>query len=399
MNAIRQDFPIFSNRFDREKIIYADNASTTLKPQTVIDKVVSYYDSATTNVMRGNSSLSEEISIEYTKVRETVARFINCASDEIIFTHGATDSINLLCDGLNFDSDDEIIVSVLEHHSNFLPWMKKGKIKIVPVGQDGIIDLELLEKNITSNTKVISVTYVSNVTGVIQPIQDIVKIARKYNICTCIDASQAVSHFRVDVRELDCDFMCFSGHKLFGPSGVGILYAKRSAQSHIQKSRFGGGMVDFIDQDNGSINFKSAPYMYEAGTPNIEGVLGLGKAIEYIQSVGMDAITQRNEHIKNMLLNRMESISNIKMLFPYNQNKIPLATFQINHADIDQAFFGRILGDSHGIILSSGNQCATPLYNHFKSSPGIRVSFHAYNNDDEVDHFIQSLETITKLWS
>jgi cysteine desulfurase/selenocysteine lyase len=396
MSDLRKHFPIFSERLDNEGIVYLDSAATTLKPKSVIDAVSEFYLYKTSNVFRGNSLLAEEAGLAFREAREDVASFLRAQLNEIVFTHNCTDSINLVCAGLPAQDGDEVIVSILEHHSNFIPWAQKFSVKIVPTDGDGQIDLDSLKKAISSRTKLIAVTHASNVTGNIQPIKEIVRLANEHGIMSLIDVSQTISHEAINVKELGCSFLCFSSHKMFGPSGVGVLYGKQEALNALQISRFGGGMVSGYSHESGP-NYKEIPFRFESGTPNIEGVLGLARAIRFISQISFPVIQKQNSALEKRIQDRFSSLSNVRRLFPLSQKRVPIVTFCPTNDDMDINYAARILADKHGLILTAGLQCASPLYSSLGRAGGIRASFHAYNTVEEVDKLAEALEQLSWL--
>lgn len=279
---MKSHFPII-NYFEKKHIIYADSAATTLKLKTVIDSVSNFYSFETSNVFRGLHLLAETATEKVEMSRDIVAAFIGANSSEIVFTSGATESINIVANGIEYEDDSEIIVSILEHHSNYLPWIEKAKVISLEIDEYGYIDIEQLRDNITCKTKLIAVTYISNVTGNIQPIKNIIDIAHQNGINVLVDATQAISHIPIDVKEIDCDYLVFSSHKIFGPSGVGVLYCKDSLLDKLNILKFGGGMVNRI-YSNRNIIYKDPPYSFEAGTPNIEGIIGLGASLDFFRN-------------------------------------------------------------------------------------------------------------------
>lgn len=393
MNDFRRDFPIFETRFDPERIIYADSAATSLKPRVVQDAVSGHYNWTTSNVMRGNSLLAEEASLAFTKVRHDVARFLDCQHDEIVFTYNATDAINRVCHGLSLDPEDEVLVSMLEHHSNMVPWTQRCRTRMIPTDDSGTIDLEFLERSITQRTKLIAVTHLSNVTGNFQPIKEIVKIAERHGILTLLDASQSVSHTPLKVRDIGCTFLCFSAHKMFGPSGVGVLYGKRAYLEQLSPQSYGGGMVKSYSPDNG-VHLADGPYRHESGTPNIEGILGLGAAVNYVEA-HLQEILAQNRLLEERIRARFSEVPNVKILFPFTSERIPLITFAMPHLSMDAHFIARILGDTHRIALTSGVQCASLLYQSIGCTGGIRASFHMYNTIAEIDLVADALIRIS----
>lgn len=388
----RKDFPIFKKEFDPKGIVYLDSASTSLKPKEVIDRVVRFYEKETSNVSRGNHFLSEQIAQAIEEVRTLTANFIKANPYDIVFTYNATDSINIVANCLNLSKDDEVIVSILEHHSNFLPWLEKASIKVVDIDENGEIDLSLLKDLISKKTKLISITYASNITGNIQPVEKIIKIAKEKNIPTLVDATQAIAHFSIDVRKLDCDYLVFSSHKMFGPSGVGILYANKKAQSRLFPFKYGSGMADKVY--NNKASYKEFPYMLEVGTLNIEGILGFGSAIEYINKNGLNLISSQLHFLDQYMKEELSTLDFVSPLSVSSQNHLPIFTIIPKQKSSDIKNLAQMLSDSHKIIVRGGFQCSQLLYNKENLSGGIRASLHVYNNKQDIDKFIEALDQL-----
>jgi len=384
----RDRFPIFK-RFSNTGTVYFDNASTTLKPIDVIERVSSFYSEETSSVARGTHSLAEKNGLAFEDVRQRFAEFINASSDEIIFTKNCTGSINLVASGVCCSDKDEFIVSILEHHSNFLPWKKRGKVRCVGVDVQGRIDLNELADLISKDTKLIAVTMVSNVTGNVQPVKRIAELARSKGVLTLVDAAQAAGHMPIDVRDIGCDFMSFSAHKMFGPSGLGMLYAKKECMHMLKPNDFGGGMVNKVSQED--LSFKEAPYLFEAGTPNIEGVLGLGGALDFLSK--NQGIFSRVQVLEKYLLERMKELLFINFPFPVSDDHVPIISFRPN-SGINDGYVASILSDSHGICVRSGYHCAQPLFSLGGEAGVLRASLHVYNTEDEIDRFVSVLNDL-----
>lgn len=394
VSQYRDDFPIFKNSFDPSKIIYFDNAATTQKPIHVINKVHQFYTKETSSISRGFNSLAEKNTLACDETRQKFAEFINASPEEIIFTHNCTHAINTVASGLDFSKQNEILISLLEHHSNFLPWNERGNVKIVETDPNGIIDLEKLSQAVNGKTKIISTTYVSNVTGNIQPVEDIVEIAHRNGILSLVDAAQAVSHIPIDVKKINCDFMTFSAHKMFGPSGVGVLYGKKESLKSLTPQNWGGGMVNKITPEH--ISYQPIPYIFEAGTPNIEGILGLGGALNYLFEKNISKIAKTLHSLDTLLIARMKELNFIEILFPISDKHIPIITFRPK-SSISIDFLSSILSDSHNIFLRSGYHCAQPLFTASKISGGLRISLQIYNTEAEIHKFISILEQLEPL--
>lgn len=395
LNRWRKDFPILNIENPRKKFIYLDSASTTLKPKVVADAVNQFYTNCTSNISRSAHFLAEEIFNSFDQVRENIASFINARKDEIIFTHNCTDSINLLAKGLQLQKDDEIILSILEHHSNFLPWHERATPKILPIDESGIIDLDILRQQITDKTKLIAISYISNVTGNIQPVKEIARIAKECGVLSLIDAAQAVGHIPVDVFDIDCDFMAFSAHKMLGPSGVGILYVKNEALDCLSPSKYGGGMVNKVIPSQ--IDYFRGYALFEAGTPNIEGILGLGAAVHYLNQSGIECITDHLEALEKYCRLQLNSLNFLDFPFAFATSHSPIFSFRLKNSKIKLDYITHILSDVHSIAVREGYQCAQPLYFSKNLDGAIRVSLYLYNTMEEIDALIFALKKLESI--
>ena len=391
---IKKDFPIFNNNPD---LIYFDNASTTQKPKIVIDAITEFYSHYNANVHRGAYKIAEEATNQFETSRNIIANFINANDDEIIFTKGTTESINLIAYsfGSTLQDGDEIIISEMEHHSNILPWqmLKKNNIsiKFIPINQQGNLDLNKLESLITEKTKLISIIHMSNVLGTINPIEKIISLAKKNNILTLIDAAQSISHEKIDIKKLGCDFLVFSGHKIMGPTGVGVLYIKKKHLNKLDPFLRGGQMIKEVEKYESTWN--DPPWKFEAGTPNIAQAIGLSKSILYINKLGLDNIKKYEQELLNHLLLKLKNIENIN-IFGHYETSGPIVSFNIKGChpyDIAK------LLDGKDICIRSGHHCAQILMKHFKINYTNRISLFMYNSKEEIDLFINHLLKVIKI--
>jgi cysteine desulfurase / selenocysteine lyase len=401
MNNIKDNFPIFKNR---SNLTFLDNASTSQKPQVVIDSISQYYSNYNSNIKRGIYSLAEDTTTMYEDVRIKVAKFINAKSNEIAFTSGTTDGINFIAQSwgeTNISKGDEIIVTILEHHSNFLPWQrlaeKKGAIlKVVPVTSEGYLDYSAFEKLVTEKTKLIAVTYQSNVTGEVLDLARISKLAKKVEAKLFVDAAQAIAHKRVNVKEIDCDFLVFSAHKIFGPTGVGVLYIKEDLLKKIEPYQVGGGMVFEVKLEQGHTSWLKAPHKFEAGTPAIAQVIGLGVAIDFInQNIDFDKLHEYESKLSKMLIDELKDVKSVKFIVDSNLLKENhIVTFNINgfHPHDVATFL-----DKYDICVRAGNHCAQPLHNFLGVDSSIRVSFSIYNTVEDVQKLIFAIKELERL--
>lgn len=394
---IRKDFPILSQKIYGKPLVYLDNAATTQKPWVVIKKMNEVYSTINANIHRGVHYLSQLTTDLYEEARKIVQNYINALnSNEIIFTHGTTESINLLanifcrsqcCKG------DEIILTEMEHHANIVPWQIQRdivgiKIKVIPVTEKGEIQLKNIENLISTKTKLISVTSISNVLGTINPIIDIIQLGHSYNIPVMIDAAQSIQHIKMDVTLLDCDFMVFSSHKMYGSTGVGILYAKENWLDKLPPYQGGGEMISNVTFEK--TTFNKLPYKFEAGTPNYVGVIALGEAIQYIEKIGLNNICCYEQHLLSYATNQLMQIPKVR-IFGTSCNKNPILSFLMN--GIHHYDMGMLL-DQLGVAVRTGHHCAQPLMNALGVDGTVRASFAFYNTKEEIDVLINAIQYI-----
>ncbi len=397
LDKIRQDFPVLR---DNPNLAYLDNAAMALKPDCVIKAVNDYNSKLGVNVHRGVYKLSYEATELYEQARNTIAKFINSSFEEIVFTRGASQSLNLVASsyGLNFINEgDEIITSELEHHSSHMPWnnvcnVRKAVIKYVPLNSEGRITIEAFKSVLTNKTKVVALTYVSNVMGYITPIKEIIKLAHEVGAIVIVDGAQAVPHMKVDVKDLDCDFLAFSGHKLCGPTGIGVLYGKKELLDKMLPIEFGGDMADTVTKD--SMTFKMPPYKFEAGTPIIAGAIGLAKACEYIESIGLDNISKYEYMLKEEALKRLKEIPDIII---YNPNcETGIISFNIKGVHPHDA---ASVFDKDDVCIRAGHHCAQLITSWLNTIGTVRASFYFYNNMNDVIKFVEGVKEARDFFS
>lgn len=389
----REDFLLLDNA----PWIYFDNAATSLKPKCVLGAIISYHRYSASNVGRANHLLAEQATLAYEAVRAKAADFLQCYCDELVFTFNCTDSINLAAQAMGLTADDQVLVSNLEHHSNLLPWLARAQVSVVRTDDQGLIDLDHLESLLRDKpVKLVAITYVSNVTGNVQPVPQICRLAHTHGALTLIDAAQAVGHLSVDVGALDCDFLAFSGHKMLGPSGVGMLYIRRDLQSALGCGRLGGGMVNKIDGQQ--IDYHTGPARFEAGTPNIEGVLGLGAALDYLNRAGLDNIERNDRTLEAYFWDRAQRCEQLVFPFPRAPQHLPIFTFR-PRGKVDIHTISRLLSDRYQIATSAGFQCNQPLYRKLGLTGGIRASLHLYNDAAEIDRLFDAFDDLSLLLS
>ena len=396
VNKIRNDFPMFSNN---PNLIYFDSAATSFKPQVVIDTVNDYYTNTNTSIHRGDYNLSHLISSKYDDTRNVVKEFINADSNlEIVFTSGATASLNLVAYGYalkHLKKDDVILTSYLEHASNILPWFKVAKvtgaiIKYIPLNEDGTFNIEEYKKCFIDNkVKIVAITHVSNVLGFVNPIKEICSIAHENGTIVSVDGAQSVPHLKIDVKDMDIDFLSFSSHKMCGPAGIGVLYGKLDLLKKMDPINLGGGANARFDKD-GNVTLKEVPEVFEAGTPNIEGVLGLASAIKYLESFGMDNIEEYCKQLSEYFFEQLSKLDNVKIYNKGSQNGI--VTFNVKgiFAQDAASYF-----NANNIAVRTGNHCAKILNNIIKTNETIRASMYFYNTKDEIDYFINIIKQTT----
>ena len=399
IESIRKDFPILDQEINGAPLIYFDNAASTQKPTAVISAIKSYYENDHSNVHRGVHSLSIRATELYEVSRRKVTDYINANnSNEIIFTKGTTDSINLVAHSLtnSIKQSDEIVITTMEHHSNIVPWQELCKrtgasLKIAPIDHNGELMIEELERLLCKNTKILALTHTSNTLGTINPIKEIITMAHHLNIKVLIDGAQAIGHQNIDVQDLDCDFYAFSGHKLYGPTGIGVLYGKEDLLYELEPYQFGGEMILKVTFDETTYN--SLPYKFEAGTPNIAGAIGLEKAIGYLESVNLNACVKQETAVTKYALKQLKDFSNIKLI-GNSDNRSSIISFTIEN--IHPHDIGTILNQK-GIAMRTGHHCTMPLMDFYNIPGTIRASFSFYNTENEVDEMVAALQTACEM--
>ena len=397
VDIIRKDFPILNKKVNNNKLVYFDNAATTQKPNIVIDSLSNYYRNYNSNIHRGVHTLAEKATQEFEETRSFIKDFINAKSEnEIIFTRGATEGINLIsssyCRGF-LKKGDEIIISEMEHHSNIVPWQMISKemglkLKTISITKSGEIDLDNLKSLLNNKTKFLSIVFISNTLGTINPIKKIIKICRNYDIKCLIDGAQASAHTIVDVQELDCDFYVFSAHKMYGPTGVGVVYGKENILEKMPPYMGGGEMIKDVSFKETSFN--KLPYKFEAGTPNIGDVIGFKESINYINNIGRDIIEDYENTLRDYTKNKLQKVDGLNIVGTAN-NKIGIFSFTIDKVHY---FDLGLLLDAKGIAIRTGHHCTQPLMEKYHLDGTARLSLALYNTKDEVDYFIESLNKI-----
>jgi cysteine desulfurase/selenocysteine lyase len=394
MNERTKDFPLLGREIDGAKMVYLDSASTTPKPKVVIDAVTRYYTELGANVHRGVHPLGETSTAAYEKARYAVASLIGASPSEIVFTRNATEAFNLVAQGMALGGDDEVVLPASEHHSNYMPWRLVAKPVLVDIDDETVPRYQQLKERITKRTRLVTVAHVSNVNGVIAPVEEWVETAHAAGVPIMVDASQSVSHLPIDVKKLGCDFLAFSSHKLFGPSGVGILYVRRDRFDSLKLFNVGGGMVAYHGEDR--FEAREAPFRFEAGTPNIEGAIGLGAAIDYLRSVGMDKIAAHSRSLGALLVKELRALPEARVLgagVP-SERRVALCTLSLPVPSMTQANIASLLADSHAILVSGGFHCAHVLHHRAHLDGTLRASAHLFNDESDVGRLVEALREL-----
>ncbi len=401
IQEIRSYFPILDQQVNGKQLVYLDSAATSQKPRQVIEALEDYYRTTNSNVHRGVHTLGNNATDAYEGAREKVRKFINAKStEEIIFTRGTTTSINTVAVsyGLaNLKEGDEIVISYMEHHSNIIPWQQVAKktgalLKYIPLTEDGSIDMEAAKKIITKNTKIVSIMYVSNVLGAMNPVKEIGEYAHQQGAIMVIDGAQSTPHMKVDVRDLNCDFYAFSGHKMCAPTGIGVLYGKKGLLEEMEPVEFGGEMIDFVDLYDST--WKELPWKFEAGTPIIAGAVGLGAAIDFLEEIGLDEIAKHEHELVEYGVEQLSSLEGVSIYGP--KQRVGVLTFNI--AEVHPHDLATVL-DMEGVAIRAGHHCAQPLMKWLQVSATARASFYLYNTKEEVDIFVQGVRKAKEYFS
>lgn len=401
VNAIRKDFPILSTTVYDRPLVYLDNAATTQKPLCVLDAMRHEYLNANANVHRGVHYLSQQATELHEAARETVRRFINAGkTEEVIFTRGTTESINLVASSFCEEfmkEGDEIIVSVMEHHSNIVPWQLQAArrgvaVRVIPMNDEGELDMEAYAGMFTERTKIVSVAHVSNVLGTVNPVREMIRIAHSHGVPVLIDGAQSTPHFKVDVQELDCDFFAFSGHKIYGPTGIGVLYGKEEWLDRMPPYQGGGEMIESVTFEK--TVFQSLPFKFEAGTPDYIATHGLAVALDYVNDIGLEIISSHERELTSYCMEQMRSIDGIA-LFGTSEHKDAVVSFLVG--DIHHLDMGTLL-DRLGIAVRTGHHCAQPVMQRYGIQGAVRASFAMYNTKDEIDALVEGVRRVSRMF-
>jgi cysteine desulfurase/selenocysteine lyase len=400
---LRNDFPIFKKKINGKELVYLDNASTTQKPYSVINSITDFYSNYNSNIHRAVYQLAEEATTLYEQSREKIANFINVRPEEIVFTKNTTESINLIAHSwarTNLKKDDGVAITELEHHSNIVPWQILSqeigtRLEYVGIDENGFLDLEYLIELISSKkVRLVSLSHMSNVLGTIVPIERIIKIAHENDIPVLVDGAQSVPHMPVDVKNMDCDFLVFSAHKMLGPTGVGVLYAKKEVLEKMRPFMGGGDMIKEVFKFH--TNYNEVPYKFEAGTPNIADVVGFGAAIDYLEKIGMENIRKHEIDLTEYALESMLSINHLTVYGPRDPNYRG-GVISFNIADIHPHDLATIMND-HGIAIRSGHHCAQVLMQRLDVPATSRASFYIYNTKEEIDKFVNAIKEAGRIF-
>ena len=394
VEKIRKDFPILDQIVNDEPLVYLDNAATTQKPKAVLEAVNRYYQEDNANVHRGVHTLAERATASYEAARETVRRFINASSTkEVLFTRGTTTGLNWIGRFAEeiLEEGDEVLISIMEHHSNILPWQeacrKTGAKLVYAYLKDGGLDLEDFREKLTDRTKFVSITHASNVLGVINPIQELAQLAHEKGAIMVVDGAQSVPHMKIDVQKLDADFFVFSGHKMAGPTGIGVLYGKEHYLNQMSPVEFGREMIDFVYEQ--SATWKELPWKFEAGTPNMAGAIGLAAAIDYLEAIGMDAIEHHEQDLIAYVFPKLQAIEGLKIYGSQDLAKRS-GVISFNLGDLHPHDLATAL-DYEGVAVRAGHHCAQPLIQYLEVSATARASFYLYNTKEDCDKLVEAL--------
>ncbi len=392
---IREDFPILDQWVHDEPLVYLDNAATTQKPKQVLETLTHYYETNNANVHRGVHTLAERATADYEAAREKIRAFINAkTSKEILFTRGTTTSLNWVAQFATeqLSKGDEVMISIMEHHSNIIPWQevcRKTGAKLTYVYlKDGQLDLDDLRSKLSSKTKFVSIAHVSNVLGCTNPVKEIAELAHQVGAYMVVDGAQSIPHMKIDVQDLDCDFFAFSGHKMMGPTGIGVLYGKKELLNAMSPIEFGGEMIDFVYEQEAT--WKELPWKFEAGTPNIAGAIALGAAVDYLTGIGMDAIYAYEQELVDYVLPKLQAIEGLTVYGP-QETKEHSGVIAFNLDGLHPHDVATAL-DYEGVAVRAGHHCAQPLIHHLGISSAARASFYIYNTKEDCDKLVEAIE-------
>lgn len=401
IQEIRSQFPVLTREVNGKPLVYLDNGATSQKPKYVLDVLDEYYEKYNANVHRGIHTLSQEATDKMEEARRKIQQFINAKHDhEVIFTRGTTEGINLISNVLRevLTADDEIIITEIEHHSNIVPWQilcqrTGAKLKYIPLTKEGILDIDQLDNLLTAKTKLVCVNQVSNALGVVNPIETIIEKAHQKGAWVLIDAAQSAPHTKVDVQSMDCDFLVFSGHKMYGPTGIGVLYGKEDILNSLPPFHGGGEMIKDVSMEVST--YACLPFKFEAGTPDIAGIIGLGAAVDFINSIGIEVIHEYEKELVDYTIQRLDEFDEV-VIYAKAAEHSGAVSFNLKLDGVHSSDVGMIL-DKKGIAVRTGHHCAQPIMQHFNIPGTVRASFAIYNTKEEVDIFIDGLKTAIRM--
>ncbi|MGQ3890055.1 SufS family cysteine desulfurase [Legionella sp. CNM-1927-20] len=402
VNAIRKDFPILQQKINNYPLIYFDNAATTQKPKAVIEAISNYYSHDNANVHRGVHALSARATLQFERVRNKVQRFINAQSvNECVFVRGTTEAINLVAQSFvapRIKPDEEILITHMEHHSNIVPWQmvckKTGaKLQVAPISYSGEVLLDEFEKKLNENTKFVAITYASNALGTVNPIKKMIEMAHAYGAMVLVDGAQATAHYPIDVQDLGCDFYAFSSHKMYGPTGIGILWGRTHLLEDMAPYQGGGEMINFVTFD--ATEYAPIPYKFEAGTPNIAGVMGLGATLDYLATLDMEAVSAYEDYLLQYATDALLAVKGYNIIGTAKQ-KVPIISFV--HGKIHAHDIGTVL-DNEGIAIRGGHHCAMPVMDFFDVAATTRISLAFYNTTAEIDYCMKVLQKVKEVFA
>jgi len=401
IQEIRSQFPVLTREVNGKSLVYLDNGATSQKPKFVLDVLDEYYEKYNANVHRGIHTLSQEATDKMEEARRKVQQFINAKNDyEVVFTRGTTEGINLISNVLRevLTAEDEIIITEIEHHSNIVPWQilcqrTGAKLKYIPLTKEGVLDIDQLDNLLTDKTKLVCVNQVSNALGVVNPIEKIIEKAHQKGAWVLIDAAQSAPHTKVDVQAMDCDFLVFSGHKMYGPTGIGVLYGKEDILNSLPPFHGGGEMIKDVSMEVST--YACLPFKFEAGTPDIAGIIGLGAAVDFINSIGIEAIHTYEKELVDYTIQRLSEFEEVE-IYAKDAEHSGAVSFNLKLDGVHSSDVGMIL-DKKGIAVRTGHHCAQPIMQHFNIPGTVRASFAVYNTKEEIDIFIEGLKTAIRM--
>jgi len=399
---LKKDFPILSREVNGKSLIYLDSGATSQKPEIVLKAEKEYYEQHNANVHRGAHALGDEATQLYAEARELVAKFIGAKAEEIIFVRNTTEAINLVAYSWGMDNlkkDDVIMTTIMEHHANLVPWQELSrrtgaKVEVVGITEDGLLDMDDFQQKLKLKPKMVAIVHVSNALGTINPVSQMTKMAHKVGSIVLVDGAQAVPHMKVDVNEIGCDFYAFSGHKMLGPMGIGVLWGRKSILTEMSPFLTGGGMISEVYLDHS--RWAELPDKFEAGTPNVAGAVGLMGAVKYLENIGMDSVVKHDQEIVNYALKKLSDVSCLRVL-GFKESRLRSGSVSFEYQGVHAHDVATIL-DSEGVAIRSGHHCTMPLHNHLGVSASVRASFNVYTTKTDIDALVGALDKVKKIF-